>query len=71
MAPDLSGLHTTPRRPRAATSALPAIVTPSFAARQGSSTTTSPIPHSGSPPMGSSENGITSTAQGKCYIYYQ
>ncbi|KAJ5974285.1 hypothetical protein N7481_011495 [Penicillium waksmanii] len=55
MAPDLSGLDSTPRRPRAATSVLPAMVTPSYAA---------PTQHSGSPPLGSSEYGITSTAQG-------
>jgi hypothetical protein len=64
MAPDLSGLDSTPRRPRAATSVLPAMVTPSYAARQGPNAT-SPIQHSGSPPLGSSEYGITSTAQGK------
>lgn len=62
MAPDLTSLHSTPRRPRAATSVLPAIP-PSPAALQSSSTT-SPIRHSGSPPLGTSEYGITSTAQG-------
>ncbi|KAJ5112414.1 hypothetical protein N7532_000459 [Penicillium argentinense] len=63
MAPDLSNIHATPRRPRAATSMLPAIVSPPSAARQGPNST-SPIFHSGSPPLGASDHSITSTAQG-------
>lgn len=72
MAPDLSGLDSTPRRPRAATSVLPAMVTPSYAARQGPSAT-SPVQHSGSPPLASSEFGIANTAQGELrppLLYY-
>lgn len=65
MAPDLSSLHSssTQRRPRAATSVLPTVVSPSSASRQSPSKT-NPSLHSGSPPLGSSEHGITSSAQG-------
>ncbi|KAJ5666985.1 hypothetical protein N7462_011394 [Penicillium macrosclerotiorum] len=61
MAPDLMAAHSTPR-PRAATTALSAMAPPI----QGPSgpVSTSPLLHHGSPPLGMSEHGITSTAQG-------
>lgn len=65
MATDLSAASI-PRRPRAATSVLPAMVPPSASrpTRGASMASASPSHYATSPPLGISEPGITSTAQG-------
>ncbi|KAJ5569775.1 uncharacterized protein N7459_009205 [Penicillium hispanicum] len=64
MALDLSAAQSTPRRPRAATTMLPAAITaPSPTARHRLHGR-SPIDNPGSPPLGSSDHGITNSAQG-------
>lgn len=72
MAPDLSAIHPTPRRPRAATATAtattlsPTMVAPSPTRYQGSAyPPISPTHFPTTPPPGMTDQGITSTAQGR------